>query len=260
MNWRRLIALFLIFFGSMHLSLLHAEEDNLYTPYPVLFAHGIGSDAGDWDATRGLPDFDSGLGWYFSSIDPKYPGWNVATKPYLEAFSFSNNVGSIDPDHYYQGEGTELKGWIEDVLTKYYGSDWDDLSGPDTAKLVIVCHSMGGLATRQSLKEFPELKPHIHKVILLGTPNKGSELEYLQYILRYGTYLWTLLNYPKLGLMVAALEEYIEDMHPYNSFTPAGYDLTPHSGFFNQLGSYQGDGFPWHCLIGRHPVDDLHIS
>lgn len=41
-------------------------------------------------------------------------------------------------------------------------------------KVIVVGHSMGGLATRQALSEIPDLQAKISQVITFGTPNTGS--------------------------------------------------------------------------------------
>ena len=136
---------------------LSGQED-MYSPYPCVFIHGIGSSKKLWNVARGYPDYKTGLGKFYHEpfIDPRYPGWNAQTKPYLEAFSFVPNTGSVDYDSQDDiGQDHKLAKQVKWILDKYYGdgdttdmSDWMD--NPD-AKVILVGHSTGGLATREAL-------------------------------------------------------------------------------------------------------------
>jgi len=161
-----IMSVILLISGAIIPSALTAEE---YAPYPILFVHGLGSSAATWDTTR---NWDTGLGYYFKHITPRYPGWNEVTKPYLEAFSISNSWETVD---FYGATGNkfwaaEVTDWIKNTLNKYYGSWW---VFPD-AKLIVVCHSTGAPAIREALRLNPELVPHIAKIITIGGVNNGS--------------------------------------------------------------------------------------
>jgi len=82
---------------------------------------------------------------------PAYPN-----KAFLEIYNFKHPLGSFDPDAgggfppwaEQEGWGTELRGKIEKTLKEYYGSDW---ANDPEAKVILIGHSTGGLATREAL-------------------------------------------------------------------------------------------------------------
>ncbi|MCK4545640.1 hypothetical protein KAU43_08880, partial [candidate division WOR-3 bacterium] len=65
-----------------------------------------------------------------------------------------------------------LKYRIDQVLEEYYGANWmEDTS----AQVILIAHSMGGLAIRQMLVESSsEFKKHINLIITENTPHEGT--------------------------------------------------------------------------------------
>ncbi len=201
-----LLKLFILFIVSINVL---AEP---YKPYPVIFVHGLGSSSGAWGAPTRLrsdsipedslvsghtykhfldymdpyaivwDEFDStythpGGTPGHPNPDPAYPN-----KTFLEVINFNYNRGSIDRDTEYdspdyKGQGDELWHRIKEVLDEYYGEgQWEDNRN---AKVILVGHSMGALATRQAIKEDviyhdSLLVPHLDKVITMGSPLSGS--------------------------------------------------------------------------------------
>jgi len=199
---RKYVFILLIFFSLT--SLLIAEP---YKPYPILWIHGLGSSPLTWgakidtlsngfktDSIIGFGDsptyqyflnymlpivqawheyeVSQGLTWTYTTPEmDAYPN-----KTFLEVINMDDPWGSIDPDaeNYpppYLGQGDELVHRIIEVLEEYYGDDW--ASDPD-AQVILISHSLGGLATREALKERPDLIPHIAKVITANSPHLGS--------------------------------------------------------------------------------------
>ena len=56
-----------------------------YTPYPILFVHGLGADSTTWDTTMKI------LEQFFQQYENYAPQY-----PYLEAYSMDDNLGSVD--------------------------------------------------------------------------------------------------------------------------------------------------------------------
>ncbi|MBN1365538.1 MAG: alpha/beta fold hydrolase [Syntrophaceae bacterium] len=160
------------------------DQGFLLKPVPVLLVHGYCSGAGMWGA-EGAIDFKKSLedaGFLVETID-LYP------KP------SNNNVTSyVD----------QIRSKILEMKDKYH-----------TDQIDIVAHSMGGLVVRQYARQH-SYERYIRKLIMLGTPNNGSEL-----LTRYWLWLRPLLAAsssaigitPCLGLGEAAI-----DMKPNSSF------------------------------------------
>ncbi|MEO0294375.1 MAG: hypothetical protein ABIN61_09215 [candidate division WOR-3 bacterium] len=100
----------------------------------------------DWEKEQGLertytPDTNAPI------TGPRFPN-----KTFLEVVNFDDNRGSIDPDPHYpnfNGQGDELWHRVKDVLDEYYGEgQWQN---DRNAKVILVGHSMGGLAGRQAI-------------------------------------------------------------------------------------------------------------
>jgi len=187
-----------------------------YRPFPILFVHGLGADSATWDAVR-LREKVPNLYQYFNSINTAQPDPYEDPFPgatYLEVFSFRDNQGSVDGEN---GQGLELVEKIKQVLIKYYG-DWTN----PKAKLILVCHSMGGLAAREALRIAPEIRTHIAKVITITTPHQGSpwatwgEAEAFLFLLMYILPVYQ-DNFPKIDIEVGFTQEQIQFLA---SFSP----------------------------------------
>ncbi|MEO0253974.1 MAG: hypothetical protein ABIN20_00935 [candidate division WOR-3 bacterium] len=137
-------------------------------------------------------------------------------KSFLEVINFADPIGSVDPDsgNYpepYKGCGDELSHRIQEVLKEYYGNNWQD--NPN-AKVIIIAHSMGGVATREALKEKPELIPHVSKIITLNTPHLGTINANL------GMRDWMLLTFFVWHPIVPPLKVFVEKIIPDNLRLP----------------------------------------
>jgi pimeloyl-ACP methyl ester carboxylesterase len=113
---------------------------------PVLFVHGLNAKGSDWDGFRS----------YLSGENA-----NVAT----EAFDYSaNNTKWVtDPNI-----GAALADKIACMATS-------SREQGGQGKVVVVAHSMGGLATRQSISERSDILNDLGIVITIATPNTGSD-------------------------------------------------------------------------------------
>lgn len=114
---------------------------------------------GLWTPARGydtLLDFLTRQGLRPVSDDPEAPAGNLLEVPY--DWRLSNRFN-----------GARLAGRVEPVLERWRakGGEYAD------AKLVFVCHSMGGLVARWYLEHCGGAG-HTRKLIMLGTPHRGA--------------------------------------------------------------------------------------
>lgn len=163
---------------------------NTHFPYPVILVHGLASSSDTW---LDLYNYVLSQGWsYGGRMDfclnsdannsvanlttdiTDYTGSLTNSDFYLVNFdvnpngtAFSNTVLSNQAAIYKQG--VAMKKAINHVLT---------VTGKD--KVIILVHSMGGLATRQYLQNSnlwqPDGQHHIAKLATLGTPHGGSNM------------------------------------------------------------------------------------
>jgi triacylglycerol esterase/lipase EstA (alpha/beta hydrolase family) len=130
-----------------------AREDLRVRPKPVLLVHGYNSDATTWD---GYPDLFKG----------RRDDWLA------QAVSGMNT----NPD-----EGNTLLGNAQ-ILGHAIAKLRDD---QDAEHVDLVVHSMGGLISRQYLQSVapsdPDNRPVVSHLVMLGTPNLGSECAYVAY-------------------------------------------------------------------------------
>ncbi|MDR3503120.1 MAG: T9SS type A sorting domain-containing protein [Legionella sp.] len=172
------------------------------SPYPIIFVHGLNDGDGTWDTTisfLGGPqkifdvclnhDGDSSNATLAKDVDPI--GWrdNISNTPSptgLYAINFDNTRFSQAGHSYHTlsnqaaifKQGQALQMMIREVLR---------LEGVD--KVILVGHSMGGLAIREYLQRVDDkgnhiwwMDPsdlkyghHVAKVVTIGTPHGGSD-------------------------------------------------------------------------------------
>jgi len=296
-----LILLFFCFIGVL--------KSEPYKPYPILFVHGINSGSGTWGAeveNREEGDWISAdkvdsFSTYYHFLRYMHPyvwmldtlgydttytipggisGWPkddaYPNKTFLEVINFDDNRGSIDPDPRYpnfDGQGDELWHRINEIMEEYYGEDWQ---GNRNAKIILVAHSAGGLSVRECIYAHADvLKPHIAKVITLGSPHNGCELAEFAKVNAVFTFI------EGVGTIVAALfgqamwakamdistffDALINEVgFAVGSASPLANDAVSKSDLLNKLNNesnFQGDGYSWHCLIGRggYHLDEVGV-
>jgi triacylglycerol lipase len=141
-------------------------------PFPVLFIHGLASNADDsWGL---FSDFLLNNGWRFGGT----PEFNPATG---EVFGFNEAVNSSDfyamnfSDHglplpsqslTLEQQGIQVAAVIRGVLEANPGAD----------KVILVGHSMGGLAARAYLQSLGvnRYAGNVSTLITVGTPHLGA--------------------------------------------------------------------------------------
>jgi triacylglycerol lipase len=151
-------------------------------PYPVIFIHGLASSADTWTAYRdylinnaywtfgGIPAYNQGTKTVNISC-PADPSQTVACTGDGGDFytlNFSDNQGLP-----FDAQGGELAAIIKAVLD----------ANPGKTKVLLVGHSMGGLAAREYLQGLARelnavttipYRGDVAKLITVGTPHKGS--------------------------------------------------------------------------------------
>lgn len=177
------------------------QTQQLKLPYPIIFIHGLNSNSGTWDNTTNF--MDSQYGFTFGGfIDYciNYDGDNTTTNlnfyPTVGAdlALYTNTANLIDGDYYYVNfdvgsDGSyHPNGSIYDVISNQEAIAKQGLAikwaifyvlqktGRD--KVILMGHSMGGLAAREYLQNTsiwqPDGQHHVAKLITTGTPHGGS--------------------------------------------------------------------------------------
>lgn len=188
-------------FSNKTTSVAKTTASVLKLPYPVIFIHGYYSDATTWDITANFLDttysftyggcfnyclnsdnnnYNSNLNFYptngadltiFQSTwkagDYYYVNFDVGSNGTRPASGTLNDVKSNQASIYKQG--LAIRDAIQRVL---------QMTGRD--KVVLVCHSMGGLAARQYLQN-PSYwqsngQSRVAKLVTLGTPHQGTNI------------------------------------------------------------------------------------
>jgi pimeloyl-ACP methyl ester carboxylesterase len=171
------------------------DDPKAYRPTPIIFLHGFA--AGDYrmwrDDRNGKVNITSKLRPYFEKyyVDPGQPrALQYTAYPYLEIGSFIDHFGirtqeavdrnsSIDAfktGDAYVSQGLRKSGdlgWAE----KLNIAVTDILRTYNTNKIIIVAHSMGGLASREYITNYSKYGASYQKVpklITMGTPHLGS--------------------------------------------------------------------------------------
>lgn len=164
-------------------------------PYPIIFIHGLNSSSETWNSTSNYLDSQYGFtfGGRFDFCLSADGNHNLANKNFyptsgadIAAFetttlqngdyyyvNFDVNInGSIGTSVYSNQsavtkQGVAVKKAVERVLA---------LTGKD--KVILVGHSMGGLASREYIQNSNNWQPdgmhHVAKFLTLGTPHGGS--------------------------------------------------------------------------------------
>jgi triacylglycerol lipase len=151
-------------------------------PYPVIFVHGIASSADTWALFRDY--LINNAGWVYGGTpaydpaaqtvaincpsDPSQPVSCTGNAGNFYTLNFSDNQNlSLDV------QGGELAAIIEAVLE----------ANPGAAKVLLVSHSMGGLAAREYLQGLARqpgvgttipYRDNVAKLITVGAPHQGT--------------------------------------------------------------------------------------
>src|SRR3989339_488941 len=184
---------------SLCLLFINEVKARNYMPYPVVFVHGFASDADNWKTSH------SGLVKYFSDKFDYETKTTFVNSQFFRFVDYSNDnkangvLNEIPLDKLRQ----QIDGPItaEDPFGGVLTQLQHDFGTNAPDKVILVCHSMGGLVTRSLLKqdETPKFngsttsmldKPLryyrgcIDKIIFIGTPHKGSPFATAMWIIK----------------------------------------------------------------------------
>lgn len=163
-------------------------------PYPLIFIHGLNSSSSTWDASTAY--FDSQYGMTFGgrfdfclNADGNHGTANLNMYPIAGADIAAFETTMINGDYYTVNFNVNTDGSIgngalsnqsaiykQGIAVKKAIERVMQLTGKN--KVILVGHSMGGLASRQYLQNSSYWQPdnahHVAKLLTLGTPHGGS--------------------------------------------------------------------------------------
>jgi pimeloyl-ACP methyl ester carboxylesterase len=153
----------------------------------VVLVHGIGGNARHWSDPAALNPNETWLFDLKSEPPPARTGI-LTSPPYAPGsvtnwcrFLQSNHISYINysigrPDDLLQHAMQELIALLRMLEQTVFEPYTQELkAGGQLPRLIILCHSRGGLVTRAALKQLGSAGlPHLSKVISLTTPHQGS--------------------------------------------------------------------------------------
>ena len=160
LNMKKSKKILLFFYLLIGISLLgfnntNAEEE--YSPYPIVFVHGLGSNYTEaWGYTRGC--------FYEDYFNGKYT---------------IDNISYLFPVCDYSPANMDLTDYPVSALKAAIDHGIDcgfPLNYKGEKKVMVVAHSMGGLVIRALLRQDSSYQNKIDRVVFLGTPHQGSPL------------------------------------------------------------------------------------
>jgi pimeloyl-ACP methyl ester carboxylesterase len=172
------------------------KNPTIKLPYPIVFIHGLIGNSGQWKGTTDVLDTTLGycyggrLDFCLNADHNKFVA-NMTTD--IIDFTARNAAQNIVKGDYYTINFDTDSNGTYDVNDLLYQSNQSAirkqgyavgkaiqhiLTATGANKVIVVGHSMGGLATREYLSNSvfwqPDGKHHIAKLLTLGTPHGGS--------------------------------------------------------------------------------------
>lgn len=206
---------------------------------------------------------------YFLDPEQWSLNWNsrqiLFSLPYLERMAFNDPYGSIDkypclesgwnsdPHGDTRGWAEKLNDSVESVFNTYNPVDAEIL---EKEKIILICHSMGGLAAREFLTntKYPNAKNWVSTIITINTPHKGSNGAFVADY-KNGLLLKKGLFSPLSGIFgsivhVGSKATGRGDKTPTG--TPSVVDMSPDSQFLSDLNNIaKPDSVKAYCLYSR---------
>ncbi|HLD82780.1 MAG TPA: alpha/beta hydrolase [Candidatus Omnitrophota bacterium] len=245
------------------------KDDRAYRPAPVLFLHGFAQGSPQSWTEAGI---EAKLKPYYARYYAGYsadPTILASTRyPYLEIIDFGSSLidrnSSIDTykigDRYVLAGQRKLgdPGWtdkvnnaIEQLRQGYRHKDGS------AQKVILVGHSMGGLAARKYLKSYSYANQKIEKLIMIGTPNLGSLLSsattHYNKNRRWGWY--TPISEWSSSFIIGITDKIVELSSSIDTTGDAVWDMDPAftgSGFISDLNTNFVESIGWFAIAGKH--------
>lgn len=127
-------------------------------PKPLVLVHGLWSNWKAWESWQGILTAAHSADW---------KAFPVGQNPHQGIMSTGEEMGNFGPTNTIAQNANELKSYID-----YAQKD------RNAWHVDIAAHSMGGLISRRyihaSMPSYPDGKPQVQHLVMLGTPNMGS--------------------------------------------------------------------------------------
>ncbi len=127
-------------------------------PKPLVLVHGLWSNWKAWESWQGILTAAHSTDW---------KAFPVGQNPQNGIMSTGEEMGNFGPTNTIAQNADELKSYID-----YAQKD------RNAWHVDIAAHSMGGLISRRyihaSMPSYPDGKPQVQHLVMLGTPNMGS--------------------------------------------------------------------------------------
>lgn len=189
-----------VFYHPNKFSILNSLVPSQKIPYPIIFVHGLVGDSYTWNTFT--DDLDLFYGFTYGgnmNFCLNYDG-NTSNANFTSDYKDFTNLGNLIPgDYYYVNFDVDANG------NAYFGDANNPIASNQSAiykqgwaikdaikhvlqktgrdKVVLVGHSMGGLAAREYLQNSniwqPDGKHHVAKLLTIGTPHGGSNSTFL---------------------------------------------------------------------------------
>lgn len=162
-----------------------------YLPYPIIFIHGLAGDHQSWNEARASFKRgawkDGGILPYFLNADedPKtcllsHDVWQFVPDDLQAADFYTITFNTLPNGAVIQGENEYLSNqsgiFKQGIAIDHAVSRVLEVTQKE--KVILVGHSMGGLAARTYLQFYPDAPNRVAKYISIGTPHWGVYLDY----------------------------------------------------------------------------------